>query len=141
MIKNSKRIIIQIRTPTNQIEERRQWTNGNAAKLRACAIGCPHLDQVQESARPQKIQYYRRTIHGKGGECSFCWRWTLDARGKKSDFVYCLYALAGYNGTAFTPWVTLPGEKLQTCIAHSIQGHHPATMRQHIGLGGFQLQL
>ncbi|GBM10992.1 hypothetical protein AVEN_1327-1 [Araneus ventricosus] len=31
----------------------------------------PQLDQVQESARPQKN--YRRTIHGKGGECSFCW--------------------------------------------------------------------
>ncbi|GBM10067.1 hypothetical protein AVEN_92899-1 [Araneus ventricosus] len=41
----------------------------------------PQLDQVQESDRPQKIQYYRRTIH------------------------------AGYNGMAFTPWVTLPEEK------------------------------
>ncbi|GBO36966.1 hypothetical protein AVEN_198408-1, partial [Araneus ventricosus] len=35
----------------------------------------------------------------------------LDARGRKSDFVHCLYALAGYNGMVFTPWVTLPGEK------------------------------
>ncbi|GBM33844.1 hypothetical protein AVEN_175682-1 [Araneus ventricosus] len=59
----------------------------------------------------QDFQYYRRTIHGKGGECSFCWHETLDARGKKSDFVHCLYALAGYNGMTFTPWVTLPGEK------------------------------
>ncbi|GBO02024.1 hypothetical protein AVEN_36293-1 [Araneus ventricosus] len=71
----------------------------------------PQLDQVQESARPQKIRYYRRTTHGKGGGCSFCWHQTSDARGKKSDFVHCLYALAGYNGMAFTPWVTLPGEK------------------------------
>ncbi|GBM44799.1 hypothetical protein AVEN_148301-1 [Araneus ventricosus] len=37
----------------------------------------PQLDQVQESARPQKN---RQTTH------------------------------AGYNGMAFTPWVTLPGE-------------------------------
>ncbi|GBO03648.1 hypothetical protein AVEN_191762-1 [Araneus ventricosus] len=66
-----------------------------------------------------------RTIHGKGRECSFCCHWTLDARGKKSDFVHCLYGLAGYNGMAFTLWVTLPGEKLQTCIAHSTQGHNP----------------
>ncbi|GBM06160.1 hypothetical protein AVEN_167055-1 [Araneus ventricosus] len=73
----------------------------------------PQLEQIQESPRPQKItkQYYRRTIHGKGGECSFCWHQTLDARGKKSVFVHCLYALAGCNGMAFTPWVTLPGEK------------------------------
>ncbi|GBN81630.1 hypothetical protein AVEN_116224-1, partial [Araneus ventricosus] len=28
-----------------------------------------------------------------------------------SDFVHCHYALAGYNGMTFTPWVTLPGEK------------------------------
>ncbi|GBN87607.1 hypothetical protein AVEN_104965-1, partial [Araneus ventricosus] len=41
---------------------------------------------------------YRLTIHGKGGVCSFCWHQTLDARKKKSDFVHCLYALAGYNG-------------------------------------------
>ncbi|GBM81790.1 hypothetical protein AVEN_151770-1 [Araneus ventricosus] len=82
----------------------------------------PKLDQVQESVRPQKI---RRTIHGKGGESSFCWHLTLDARGKKSDFIHCLYALAGYNGMAFTPWVTLPGEKLQTYIGNSTQGHYP----------------
>ncbi|GBM59003.1 hypothetical protein AVEN_251725-1, partial [Araneus ventricosus] len=76
-------------------------------------------DQVQGSPCPQKsIQNYRRTIHGKGVECNFCWHLTLDARGKKSDFVHCLFALAGYNGMAFTPWVTLPGEKLQTHIAH-----------------------
>ncbi|GBM96005.1 hypothetical protein AVEN_29691-1, partial [Araneus ventricosus] len=53
----------------------------------------PHLDQVQESARPQKITNQRRT-HGKGGECSFCLHLTLDARGKKSDFVHCLYVLS-----------------------------------------------
>ncbi|GBM91062.1 hypothetical protein AVEN_270721-1 [Araneus ventricosus] len=39
----------------------------------------PQLDQVQESARPQKN--YRRTIHGKGGECSFCWQ-TLEPEGR-----------------------------------------------------------
>ncbi|GBO39526.1 hypothetical protein AVEN_124840-1 [Araneus ventricosus] len=72
-------------------------------------LGYPQLDLVQESARPQKI--YRRMIHGKGGECSFCWHQTLDAQGKKSDFVHCLYVIAGYNGKAFTPWVTLQGEK------------------------------
>ncbi|GBN04728.1 hypothetical protein AVEN_225481-1 [Araneus ventricosus] len=33
--------------------------------------------------------------------------------------------IPGYNGMTFTPWVTLPGEKLQTYIAHSTQGHHP----------------
>ncbi|GBN57285.1 hypothetical protein AVEN_67861-1, partial [Araneus ventricosus] len=67
----------------------------------------PQLDQIHSPT-----ENYRRTIHGKGGECSFCWQYTLDARGKKSDFVHCLlYALAGYNGMAFTPWVTLPGEK------------------------------
>ncbi|GBN58798.1 hypothetical protein AVEN_9513-1 [Araneus ventricosus] len=53
----------------------------------------PQLDQVQESARPQKN--YWRTTHGKGGGYSFCWHSTLDARGKKSDFVHCLYALTG----------------------------------------------
>ncbi|GBN59771.1 hypothetical protein AVEN_238660-1 [Araneus ventricosus] len=37
--------------------------------------------------------YY--TTHGKEEECSFCWHQTLDARGKKSDFVHCLYALLG----------------------------------------------
>ncbi|GBO02592.1 hypothetical protein AVEN_194191-1 [Araneus ventricosus] len=37
-IKNSKRSIIQIRTTTNQIEESSQWTNGNEAKLSACAV-------------------------------------------------------------------------------------------------------
>ncbi|GBN67420.1 hypothetical protein AVEN_179679-1, partial [Araneus ventricosus] len=82
------------------------------------------------SARPSPrvrspTEKYRRTIHGDGGECSFCWHWALDARGKKSDFVHCLYALAGYNGMAFTPWVTLPVEKLQTYIAHYTHGHHP----------------
>ncbi|GBN04738.1 hypothetical protein AVEN_225489-1 [Araneus ventricosus] len=82
------------------------------------------------SARPSPTvrsttEKYRPTIHGKGGECSFCWHKTLDARGKKSDSVHCLYALAGYNGMTFTPWVTLPGEKLQTYIVHSTQGHHP----------------
>ncbi|GBN11470.1 hypothetical protein AVEN_275428-1 [Araneus ventricosus] len=35
--------------------------------------------------------------------------WTPE--GRSLDFVHCLYALAGYNGMAFTPWVTLPGEK------------------------------
>ncbi|GBN16034.1 hypothetical protein AVEN_253300-1 [Araneus ventricosus] len=34
---------------------------------RAKAV-CNQLDQVQESARPQKIQNCRRTIHGEGGE-------------------------------------------------------------------------
>ncbi|GBM29487.1 hypothetical protein AVEN_255864-1 [Araneus ventricosus] len=81
----------------------------------------PQLGQLQESTRPQKN--YRRT--NKGGECRFCCHWTLDARGKKSDFVYCLYALAGYNGMAFTPWVTCQEKKLQTYNAHSTQGHHP----------------
>ncbi|GBM66610.1 hypothetical protein AVEN_109019-1 [Araneus ventricosus] len=61
-----------------------------------------------KSKSPLAHRNNRRSIHGKGGECSFCWHWTLDARGKKSDFVRCLYALAGYNGMAFTPWVTLP---------------------------------
>ncbi|GBN64805.1 hypothetical protein AVEN_103678-1 [Araneus ventricosus] len=32
---------------------------------------------------------------------------------------------SGYNGMAFTPWVTLPGEKIQTYIAHSTQDHNP----------------
>ncbi|GBO13998.1 hypothetical protein AVEN_24223-1 [Araneus ventricosus] len=75
------------------------------------------LSYKESSARPSprvrssREKYYRRTIHGEGGECSFCWHWTLDARGKKSDFVHFPYALDGYNGMAFTPWVTLQGEK------------------------------
>ncbi|GBL88116.1 hypothetical protein AVEN_219744-1 [Araneus ventricosus] len=34
---------------------------------------------------------------------------------------------AGYNGMAFTPWVTLPGEKnsRRTSLPHFTQGHHP----------------
>ncbi|GBN21435.1 hypothetical protein AVEN_204683-1 [Araneus ventricosus] len=40
-------------------------------------------------------------------------------------FVHCLCALAGCNGMASTLWVTLPGEKLQTYIAHSTQDHQP----------------
>ncbi|GBO45900.1 hypothetical protein AVEN_103819-1, partial [Araneus ventricosus] len=67
---------------------------------------------------PIENQYHRRTIHGKGGECSFCWHQTLDARGKKSNFVHCLYAFAGYDGMAFTPWVTLQGGKTPDL-------HHP----------------
>ncbi|GBN39419.1 hypothetical protein AVEN_176691-1 [Araneus ventricosus] len=30
---------------------------------------------------------------------------SVDTRGKTSNFVHCLYALAGYNEMAFTPWV------------------------------------
>ncbi|GBN89721.1 NPC1-like intracellular cholesterol transporter 1 [Araneus ventricosus] len=48
--------------------------------------------------------------------------WTPEGR---SLTFHCLYALAGYNGMAFTPWVTLPVEKFQTYIAHSTQGHYP----------------
>ncbi|GBM63877.1 hypothetical protein AVEN_48577-1 [Araneus ventricosus] len=72
-----------------------------------------HAEEGAVLARPftvrsaWQIQYYRRTIHGKGGEC-ICW--SLEARGKKSDYVHCLYAFRWYNGMAFTPWVTLPGE-------------------------------
>ncbi|GBM36944.1 hypothetical protein AVEN_132200-1 [Araneus ventricosus] len=83
--------------------------------------GSPQLDQIQESVRPQKITNYRRMIHSKGEECSFCWHYALDARGKKSDFVHCLYALAGYNGMAFTPWVSLQGEKTSNV-------HHPGSL-------------
>ncbi|GBM27609.1 hypothetical protein AVEN_35269-1 [Araneus ventricosus] len=78
----------------------------------------PQLDQVQESARPN-----RRT--------------TLDARGKKSDFVHCLYALAGYGGMAFTPWVTLPGEKIPD-VHRPFHPRTPPPPRRGsiIGLGG-----
>ncbi|GBM87615.1 hypothetical protein AVEN_137045-1, partial [Araneus ventricosus] len=65
----------------------------------------PQPDQGQESARPQKSE---RLV--KEESAASVGR-PLDARGKKSDFVHWIYALAGYNGMAFTPWVTLPGEK------------------------------
>ncbi|GBM36024.1 hypothetical protein AVEN_274431-1 [Araneus ventricosus] len=43
--------------------------------IRVSSLASLQLDQVQESACPQKIsiQYHRRTIDGKGEECSFCW--------------------------------------------------------------------
>ncbi|GBM05178.1 hypothetical protein AVEN_197732-1 [Araneus ventricosus] len=60
--------------------------------------------------------------------------WTPE--GKKSDFVHCLYALAGYNGMAFPPWVTLPGEnpdilisfliKWNQSMEDNIYSYHPA---------------
>ncbi|GBM90421.1 hypothetical protein AVEN_72328-1 [Araneus ventricosus] len=52
----------------------------------------------------------------------------LDARGKKSDFVHCLYALAGYNGMVFTPWVTLPGEKTPDVHRPFHPGPPPVTL-------------
>ncbi|GBO46995.1 hypothetical protein AVEN_128687-1, partial [Araneus ventricosus] len=74
----------------------------------------PQLDQVRESSRPQKItnqrrtfkevllQNYRRTIH------------------------------AGYNGMAFTPWVTLPVEKSSRSTSPiPPRATTLATMRQH----------
>ncbi|GBO33182.1 hypothetical protein AVEN_64425-1 [Araneus ventricosus] len=55
----------------------------------------------------------------------------IGPRGKRSDFVHCLYALAGYNGMAFTPWVTLPGEKTPDVHRPFQPGPPPSTMRQH----------
>ncbi|GBM89442.1 hypothetical protein AVEN_133591-1 [Araneus ventricosus] len=85
-------------------QDNRTWEGKLYRVVSYSTCSSPQLDQVQESAHQQKITNQRRT-HGKGGECSFCWHYTLDPRGKKSDFVHCLYALAGYNGMAFTHWV------------------------------------
>ncbi|GBO40160.1 hypothetical protein AVEN_211504-1, partial [Araneus ventricosus] len=68
----------------------------------------PQLDQVQESARPQKTIGERFMVKEESAASVGT---DLEHPGKKSDFVQCLYALAGCNGMAFTPWVTLPGEE------------------------------
>ncbi|GBN78486.1 hypothetical protein AVEN_70026-1 [Araneus ventricosus] len=65
----------------------------------------------------------------------------LDARGKKSGFVHCLYALAGYNGMALTPWVTLPGEKTPDVHRPFHPGPPLATMRQHNRTWGVRVRL
>ncbi|GBM64726.1 hypothetical protein AVEN_205924-1 [Araneus ventricosus] len=71
----------------------------------------PQLDQVQESARPQKTIGERFMVKEESAASVGNRPRTVIDRGKKSDFDHCLYALAGYNGMTFTPWVTLPVEK------------------------------
>ncbi|GBN78292.1 hypothetical protein AVEN_261467-1, partial [Araneus ventricosus] len=51
--------------------------------------------------------------------------------GKKSGFGHCLYALSGYNGMAFTPWVTLQGENSRRTSPIPPRVTTPAKMRQH----------
>ncbi|GBM37323.1 hypothetical protein AVEN_78070-1 [Araneus ventricosus] len=59
----------------------------------------------------------------------------LDAQARSLPCA-CLYALAGYNGMAFTPWADPAREKTPDVHRTFTHGHTPPTMRQYIGLGG-----
>ncbi|GBM99234.1 hypothetical protein AVEN_182339-1 [Araneus ventricosus] len=65
-------------------------------------LTCGKSVSILKIQQPQK---YRQAIHGKGGGTASQGGDDLGRPGKKSDFVHCLYALAEYNGMAFTPWV------------------------------------
>ncbi|GBN60930.1 hypothetical protein AVEN_142741-1 [Araneus ventricosus] len=53
---------------------------------------------------------------------------TAEGESDASDFVG---VVTGYNGMAFTPWVTLQGEKTPDVHRPFHPGPPPATMRQH----------
>ncbi|GBN64257.1 hypothetical protein AVEN_68635-1 [Araneus ventricosus] len=60
-------------------------------------------------------------------------------KGRNLTWLLCLLTLAGHIGLAFTPRVALPGENLPMYFTQTAQCHHPATLRQPVGLEGDQL--
>ncbi|GBN90570.1 hypothetical protein AVEN_167142-1, partial [Araneus ventricosus] len=80
----------------------------------------PQLDKVQESARPQRTISERFMVKEESAASVGTRPWTPERRSLTLSV-----ALAGYNGMAFTPWVTLPGEK----APDEHRPFHPGTPR------------